>query len=559
MYIYKRNVVLLFVFILLLFGATEVRGQGSLPSGWLDQDIGSVGLTGSASYTGGVFTVGGAGQGFFSSSDGFHFAYQPISGDATIVARVVTTSNVYAEAGVMIRETLDANAKSSVVMDYIGSIQNAVRTSTGGNSTSARAQTGGTLPYWVKLVRSGSTFSFYMASDGVNWVQAFPSQSINMAQNVYIGLAVSSGSTTHVYAVTFDNVSVSTAANPAPVISTVSATTGSAGTQLTISGSGFGASQGNSLATLNNVAMAIGSWSDTSITVTIPTGAVTGYIVVSVAPSMNDSNPVVFTVTANPLPSGWLDQDIGAVYRAGNASYANGVFTVQTASSGFDPSCGTGLNPDAFHFVYEPLSGDGTIVARVANPSTFAQAGIMFRETLDAKAKTVFMADPSSSNVLVWYRTLGGANTGCVTTQTPGPWLKLERIANSFSEFQSNDGINWVPIGGTLEVSMAQNVYVGLAMGVGSSSSFQTGYLDNVSVTSTTLTPPVITSVSATTGPIGSQVTISGSGFGASQGSSVVLLNDAPVTINSWSDTSITVTIPAGATSGVWPCWLAPA
>jgi hypothetical protein len=52
------------------------------------------------------------------------------------------------------------------------------------------------------------------------------------------------------------------------------------------------------------------------------------------------------------------------------------------------------------------------------------------------------------------------------------------------------------------------------------------GTFDNVSFNSATNPAPVITSPSATTGAIGSQVVITGSNFGASQGSSVVFLSD---------------------------------
>jgi len=45
---------------------------------------------------------------------------------------------------------------------------------------------------------------------------------------------------------------------------------------------------------------------------TIPAGATSGPLLVSVAPSMNDSNVVQFAVTWQPLPPSWLDQDVGA-------------------------------------------------------------------------------------------------------------------------------------------------------------------------------------------------------------------------------------------------------
>src|SRR5256886_13189564 len=49
------------------------------------------------------------------------------------------------------------------------------------------------LPYWVKVVRSGNTFTGYGSPDGATWTQFGSSQTINMAQNVFAGLAVNSG------------------------------------------------------------------------------------------------------------------------------------------------------------------------------------------------------------------------------------------------------------------------------------------------------------------------------------------------------------------------------
>jgi hypothetical protein len=59
-----------------------------------------------------------------------------------------------------------------------------------------------------------------------------------------------------------------------------------------------------------------------------------------------------------------------------------------------------------------------------------------------------------------------------------------------------------------------------------------------------------ISGISPTSGAVGTVVTISGSGFGASQGSSTVSLNGIPASPTSWSDTSITVPVPGGASTG---------
>src|SRR5439155_17267769 len=190
--------------------------------------------------------------------------------------------------------------------------------------------------------------------DGVNWVQLGTSQTVSMTPNVYVGLAVSNRTTSSLATATFDGVSVSSAAAPAPVITAVSATTGSIGSQVVISGSGFGALQGGSAVLLNGAAVTINTWSGTSISITIPVGATSGPLLVSVAPSMNDSNAVRFTVTAQPLPASWLDQDVGAVGVAGSAGFANGTFTVAGAGKGTFST-----TTDGFHFGDQPMFGDG--------------------------------------------------------------------------------------------------------------------------------------------------------------------------------------------------------
>src|SRR2546426_719106 len=289
-----------------------VQSIPTLPSVWSDGDVGAVGLAGSANYANGTFTVAGAGQGtFFTSSDGFHFVYQSLSGDGTMVARVVSLQGSAAQAGIMVRETLNAGADHVYVFDYSSTIYMTERTSTGASS-SYQSLGSGALPYWIKLARSGNVFTMYSSADGVNWLQLGTSQTVSMAQNAYVGLAVSSRTTSSLATANFDNVSVTAAAAPAPVITAVSATTGSIGSQVVISGTGFGASQGGSAVLLNGAAVTVSTWSGTSISITIPVGATSGSLLVTIAPSMNDSNAVRFTVTSQPLPVSWLDQDVGS-------------------------------------------------------------------------------------------------------------------------------------------------------------------------------------------------------------------------------------------------------
>src|SRR5258708_5203392 len=62
---------------------------------------------------------------------------------------------------------------------------------------------------------------------------------------------------------------------------------------------------------------------------------------------------------------------------------------------------------------------------------------------------------------------------------------------------------------------------------------------------------PTITSVSPNSAAIGASVTIAGSSFGSTQGSSTVKFNGTTATtISSWSSSTIVAVVPSGATTG---------
>ena len=185
--------------------------SNTLPSPWQDHDIGTVGSAGSASYSGSTFTVNGSGADIWGTSDAFNYVSQTLNGDGTIVARVASQQNTdgWAKAGVMIRETLNADA---TFVDMLLTPSNGAvfqyRTTTGGSASTTGGPTV-TAPYWVKLVRAGSTFTGYASSDGTTWTQV-GSTTISMVSSVYVGLAVTSHNNSVLNTSTFDNVSVST-------------------------------------------------------------------------------------------------------------------------------------------------------------------------------------------------------------------------------------------------------------------------------------------------------------------------------------------------------------
>lgn len=180
-----------------------------LPASWLDQDVGVVGVLGSAGYTNGTFTAAGAGNGtMITTSDSIHFVYQPWTGDGTLIARVASVQgSSAAQIGIMVRESLNPGANHVFLFDYVPSILMTERTSTGSSSTYSSVGSA-TPPNWLKLVRSGNMFTMYGSTNGVNWTQLGTSQTVTMASSVYVGLAVSNRNTSSLATATFDNVSI---------------------------------------------------------------------------------------------------------------------------------------------------------------------------------------------------------------------------------------------------------------------------------------------------------------------------------------------------------------
>lgn len=183
----------------------------SLPPPWTAAEVGSNGFPGNANHTSGTFTVQGSGIGIGDFSDGFYFVQQPLTGDGEIKARVVSVQNTAtgAKAGVMIRAGTAANAAHAAISlsPALGiRFDRRVNTAYGTAVTSGGAAT---QPYWVRLVRNGSTFSSYKSTNGTSWTLV-GTASIPLPANTLIGLAVTSNNNAALTTAVFDNVTITT-------------------------------------------------------------------------------------------------------------------------------------------------------------------------------------------------------------------------------------------------------------------------------------------------------------------------------------------------------------
>lgn len=187
----------------------NVGGPPGLPAPWQTSVVGTVASAGSASVSNGLYTVQGAGN-INGSSDNFQYLFQTLSGDGEIRAQVESIQNTGANSivGPMIRESLTSGSRYALMgVTTTGSFRWQKRSNTGGRTSNTKAGSANLPNGWTRLVRAGNTFSGYTSGDGTNWTLV-NANTIGMATNIYIGLAVGSGTSSNLNTVLFTNVTV---------------------------------------------------------------------------------------------------------------------------------------------------------------------------------------------------------------------------------------------------------------------------------------------------------------------------------------------------------------
>ena|GEM_PF-1037055 len=235
---------------------------------------------------------------------------------------------------------------------------------------------------------------------------------------------------------------------PTPTVTSISPASAAAGSAVTITGTHFGTSRWNSTVTFNGIAAtAFSNWTDTSITVTVPSGATTGPVIVN--------------------------------------------------SNGVAPSAG---------YQFTVSSSQPSIAS--LSPSSIAARGPAF--TL-----AVFGTNYLAGATVSWGAT--ALSTTFVSATQLTATVPASLIANAG------------------DASITVTTSAGTSAPV---------FFSVVSMT------PSITGLSPSSGARGSSVTVTGSYFGVSQGSSTIAFNGVQATVSSWSDNQIQALVPPTATTG---------
>ena len=477
-------------------GFSSVSGtvsMGNVPSPWVSQDLGSVGQAGGAVYANGQLVVRASGSNIWNTADAFHYVCQAAGSSNAILARVSAeqgTNGGTAKAGVMIRDSLNPGAANAFVGVTPGNGVVWQYRSNDGGGCSSNNLTSLSASYWVKLTQSVNTFTGYYSVDGVNWTQ-LGSTTITMGTTNYTGLAYCNNNPSTFGTVTFDNVSCTGGLESPSTPTGLTATAGVEQVALNWQAVGNAASYNLGRSTVSGGPYTtVGSASGTNYTDTGLAGDTTYYYVVAAVTlgSQSGSSAQVSATPAANVPLPWLAQDIGAVGLAGNESCSNGVFTV--LGSGDDIWNAV----DTFHFVYEPVTNNCTISARVTSVQAidpWSKAGVMIRGSLSSNSVNAFIAVTPSNGVTFQYRSsAGGDSANPARSGLSAPyWVKLVRSGSTFTGYCSPDGANWTQQG-TTTITMPATVYVGLAVTAHNNSYLCAATFDNVSAPGWLPTPP---------------------------------------------------------------------
>lgn len=151
------------------------------------------------------------------------------------------------------------------------------------------------------------------------------------------------------------------------------------------------------------------------------------------------------------VSSPWLEQDIGWPGNPGQAGSAdqNGT-TFEVRGGGED----IWNEHDHFHFVYQPMTGDGEIVAQVTrldDGDGWIKAGVMMRAGLELDDPHMSMDVTNSNGATVQWRELKGQRSFDETpdpdTEREGTWVKVVRQGNTFTNFITSgaeEDVAWI-------------------------------------------------------------------------------------------------------------------
>ena len=205
---------------------------------------------------------------------------------------------------------------------------------------------------------------------------------------------------------------------------------------------------------------------------------------------------------------------------------------------------------------FDTTQGTSTVTfnGTTATPTSWSATSIMAAVPAGATTGNVIVTVGGQASNGVMFTATGTAPT--ITSLTPNSGAVAAPVTIAGTNFGTTQGTSTVTFNGTAATptswsatSIAASVPAGATTGnvvvtVGGQAS------NGVTFTVTVAGGPTITSLMPNLGPVATPVTIAGTNFGTTQGTSTVKFNGTSATPTSWSATSIAAPVPTGATTG---------
>jgi hypothetical protein len=167
---------------------------------YTSKDIGSVGKTGTTTYTANPdntqseWSLSGGGSGMVGTADSLRFAYRKLTGDGVYAVRFEPANGPSGNArgGIMLRTSLNANSAGSFLsIDNSDRLWITTRVTDGAAATSTEITS---VPFggWMEIERWGQDVYVASSADGVNWYY-LEHLFINATGPVYVGMADTGG------------------------------------------------------------------------------------------------------------------------------------------------------------------------------------------------------------------------------------------------------------------------------------------------------------------------------------------------------------------------------
>jgi hypothetical protein len=183
--------------------SAEVSATPASGPTWFEVNVNGATPTGSYTVNGGTHTIVGGGADFqgnaaAGASDQFKWVYREITGNATITVRLASLAPVsgqtFVKGGIMMRASTSptsmyASALSTTTASNDFRFQR--RLLNGGAVTQDRG-VDSFIPSWLRLVRSGNSFTAFSSANGTTWSQIGTAQTIALPTTYQIGFAVTS-------------------------------------------------------------------------------------------------------------------------------------------------------------------------------------------------------------------------------------------------------------------------------------------------------------------------------------------------------------------------------